>query len=212
MSTQIKRLLQNNVEFVPITLAEAVVVNTDGLNLISNLQITTLDKVLREILNISGDSISDIETLTNAVNTINNTLQNKQDKLTAGVGIKIENGIITATSITTLYKIVEFLPQPSEECLNSIYLIPVTSPTSGNYFKEIICFEKNGAYVWEEIGTVQTDVDLTGYITRQEYTTKIEEITTALNSKLTAISVTTSNGSSQVVVNYNIPSDLYDNI
>ena len=37
MSTQIKRLYQNNQEFVPITLAEAVVVNTTNIHGIKSI-------------------------------------------------------------------------------------------------------------------------------------------------------------------------------
>lgn len=47
MSTQIKRLYQNNQEFVPITLAEAVVVNSTNIPGLQSLGITTLDKVLK---------------------------------------------------------------------------------------------------------------------------------------------------------------------
>ena len=55
MSTQIKRLYQNNQEFVPITLAEAVVVNTTNIPGLKSLGITTLDKVI--MINISEDII-----------------------------------------------------------------------------------------------------------------------------------------------------------
>ena len=41
MSTQIKRLYQNSKEFVPITLAEAVVVNTTNIPGLQSLGITT---------------------------------------------------------------------------------------------------------------------------------------------------------------------------
>ena len=47
MSTQIKRLYQNNQEFVPITLAEAVVVDATNIPGLQTLRITTLDKVLK---------------------------------------------------------------------------------------------------------------------------------------------------------------------
>ena len=94
--TQIKRLFQNNTEFVPITLAEAVVVNTSTIPGLTNLGITTLDKVLRNTLGLIGANTQKIETLggdiltlTGVVGQINNELQNKQDKLTAGVGISI---------------------------------------------------------------------------------------------------------------------------
>ena len=94
--TQIKRLFQNNTEFVPITLAEAVVVNTSSIPGLTSLGITTLDKVLRSTLGLVGQNAQNIETLggnitqlAGVVQLINQELENKQDKLTAGVGISI---------------------------------------------------------------------------------------------------------------------------
>ena len=60
MATQIKRLIQDGQEFVPITLAEAVVVNLN--------EITTLDVVLRRLLGNDAD-------LSGAIDAINTTLQ-----------------------------------------------------------------------------------------------------------------------------------------
>jgi hypothetical protein len=61
--TQIKRLFQNNAEFVPITLAEAVVVNTSTIPGLANLGITTLDKVLKNTLGLVGNNAMNITTL-----------------------------------------------------------------------------------------------------------------------------------------------------
>jgi len=74
MSTQIKRLYQNSKEFVPITLAEAVVVNTTNIPGLQSLGITTLDKVLRTTLGIVGTNTVNIDTINKALTTINNTL------------------------------------------------------------------------------------------------------------------------------------------
>ena len=80
--TQIKRLFQNNTEFVPITLSEAVVVNTSTIPGLTNLGITTLDKVLRNTLSLIGTNAENIETLggnivtlTGVVQQINNALK-----------------------------------------------------------------------------------------------------------------------------------------
>lgn len=223
-TTQIKRLYQQGTEFVPITLSEAVVVNTDNLALVNNQGITTLDKVLRIALGILGNSANSINTLNNAVDTINDLLKNKQDTLTAGTGIEIKDGVISTTAPFTLYRIVESLPTASEDCINYIYLVPDNQNVSGNSFKEIICVQKNDQYVWEEIGTVQTSVDLSGYITRAEYSQKINEIETDVNTIeqdianvkigiITAQDITLSNNSSvKVAVNYSIPDNLYDSM
>ena len=79
--TEIRRLFQQGKEFVPISLAEAVVVNTNNLPGFSSLKITTLDRVLYSLTGVVG---------TNSIN-IKNLQDTKQDKLTAGNGIVIKD-------------------------------------------------------------------------------------------------------------------------
>jgi hypothetical protein len=62
--------------------------------------------VLSIALSNVGGVITDVDTLEKAVENINSLLANKQDKLTAGTGISIVNGVISATLTTELYKIV----------------------------------------------------------------------------------------------------------
>lgn len=213
MSTQIKRLYQSSTEFVPITLAEAVVVNTSNIVGLSSLGITTLDKVLRVTMGVVGTNSADIDKLETTVEQINSELKNKQDKLTAGAGITITpEGVISATNSVELYKIVRSLPQPpSKEHENSIYLVPNNSGVSGNAFIEYICIYEDNLenYVWEEIGKIQTDVDLSGYVTKSEFNSTIQNINTQLSQTISARNVTTSTGTT-VVVNYDIPNNLYD--
>lgn len=207
MSTQIKRLYQNNQEFVPITLAEAVVVNTTNIPGLQSLGITTLDKVLRNTLGVVGSNTLNIDTINRTLATINNTLQNKQDKLTAGDGITISsNGVISITNTSTLgfqYKIVTALPSPpKKDYENIIYLVPNPRGVNGNIFIEYICINRDSTYIWEQIGSLTTDVNLDNYVTKTEFN--------ALKSiMLTAQNVTTSSGVA-VTVNYNIPNNLYD--
>lgn len=214
-TTQIKRLFQSKTEFVPITLAEAVVVNTSNLPGLSSLGITTLDKVLRTTMGVVGTNAADINTLKTTVQNINTALEGKQDKLTAGVGITISpTGVISVTNSIELYKIVTSLPTASKDCLNSIYLVPSPSGTAGNIFVEYICvYETTQAkYIWEKIGEVQTDVDLSGYVTNEVFNATINTINRQLANTITAQDVTTSDGSAKVVVNYTIPADLYDSM
>ena len=214
-TTQIKRLFQSKTEFVTITLAEAVVVNTSNLPGLSSLGITTLDKVLRTTMGVVGTNAADINTLKTTVQNINTALEGKQDKLTAGVGITISpTGVISVTNSIELYKIVTSLPTASKDCLNSIYLVPSPSGTAGNIFVEYICvYETTQAkYIWEKIGEVQTDVDLSGYVTNEVFNATINTINGQLANTITAQDVTTSDGSAKVVVNYTIPADLYDSM
>ena len=207
MSTQIKRLYQNNQEFVPITLAEAVVVNATNIPGLKSLGITTLDKVLKTTLGIVGTNTLNIDTINRTLTSINNTLQNKQDKLTAGDGITISpDGVISVTNTSTLgfqYKIVTVLPSPPrKDYENIIYLVPNPGGVNGNIFTEYICINKDSTYIWEQIGSLTTDVNLDDYVTKTEFN--------ALKSiVLTAQNVTTSSGVA-VTMNYNIPDNLYD--
>ncbi len=215
MSTQIKRLFQSKTEFVPITLSEAVVVNTSNLPGLSSLGITTLDKVLRTTMGVVGTNAGNISTLNTTVNNINAALQGKQDKLTAGVGITISpEGVISTTNSIELYKVVTQLPTPSKDCINSIYLVPSANGVAGNIFMEYICVYENtqARYIWEKVGEVQTDVDLSGYVTNERFDTAINLINGQLANTITAQDVTTSDGHSKIIVNYNIPSDLYDDM
>lgn len=210
MSTEIKRLSYKDKEFVPITLAEAVVVNTTKLPGISQLEITTLDQVLKVSLGIMGTNATNISTLQQVVNNINSALEKKQDKLTAGTGIVIsDSGVISVTNSTPVlgsiaYKIVTNLPLPSKDCLDSIYLVPNPDGETGNAFTEYICIQSNDTYVWEELGKLQTTIDLSDYVTKSD-------LSNALINTVTAVDVTTSSGVS-VSIDYDIPSDLYDSL
>ena len=227
--TQIKRLFQNNTEFVPITLAEAVVVNTSTIPGLTNLGITTLDKVLRNTLGLIGTNVQNIETLggnivtlTGVVQQINNELQNKQDKLTAGVGISItkneqDQTVISVNHSLEIYKIIttetwnDIKDNPSKNYENVIYLVPQPSATSvnQNIFKEYLCIFKNGTYQWEEFGTIQTEVDLSGYVTQEEFTALKNRVSNIELTGIFASDVLTSTGQ-RVAVQYTIPDNLYD--
>lgn len=227
--TQIKRLFQNNTEFVPITLSEAVVVNTSTIPGLTDLGITTLDKVLRNTLGLIGTNAENIKTLggniitlTGVVGQINDALKNKQDKLTAGVGISITKNdqnqtVISVNHSLEIYKIITtetwntIKDSPSQSYENVIYLVPQPSITSvnQNVFKEYLCIFKDGTYQWEEFGTIQTKVDLSGYVTQEEFTALKNRVSNIELKGIFASDVLTSTGQ-RVVVQYNIPDDLYN--
>ena len=183
--TEIRRLFQQGKEFVPISLAEAVVVNTNNIPGFNSLKITTLDKVLYNYAGVIG---------TNTIN-IKNLQDTKQDKLIAGNGIVIKDGVISTTAnIGDIYKIVSTLPQASAEVTNTLYLIPGTSDNTEdgmNIFVEWLCVKVGETYKWEKLGESKTTIDLSDYIT--------------------SIPVTNSSGII-IRVNYEIPRDLYDNL
>lgn len=177
--TDIKKLQQNGKEFVPITLAEAVVVNVENLQGYDTLGKTTsgkttLDKVLNALATIDYRQQS-------AIIDINNTLKS----LKAGFS----------------YQIVNELPTPNVDCLGTIYLVK-GSDINQNKYAEYICIFNNAEYSWEMLGIINSEVDLTGYVTKDDFDT-FKAIA------LTAEDVTDSSGNS-VSVAYDIPRNLYD--
>ena len=172
--TDIKKLQQNGKEFVPITLAEAVVVNAENLQGYNILKTTTLDKVLKALAVVDNSQ-------QDAITKINNTLKS----LKAGFS----------------YQIVNELPTPNVDCLGTIYLVK-GSDINQNKYAEYICIFNNAEYSWEMLGIINSEVDLTGYVTKNDFDTF-----TAI--ALTAEDVTDSSGHS-VSVAYDIPKDLYD--
>ena len=172
--TDIKKLQQNGKEFVPITLAEAVVVNAENLQGYNTLGKTTLDKVLKALAAVDYTQQA-------AITEINNKLKS----LKAGFS----------------YQIVNKLPTPSIDCLGTIYLVS-GSDINQNKYAEYICIFNNAEYSWEMLGIINSEVDLTGYVTKSDF-----DAFTAI--ALTAEDVTDSSGHS-VSVAYDIPKDLYD--
>lgn len=161
---QIKRLKQAGTEFVPITLAEAVVVNVSEFAGFDQ-QITTLDKVLKEYCGLTEYAIT-------AISKIN--FDSFQKKLTAGPGIIIsDDGVISTTNIGggLSYKIsLSGLPNPTKDCLNTIYLVPTEFiEDDKNIFDEYVCYENNGIYEWEKIGSIPSTVSPEGLVTREEF-------------------------------------------
>lgn len=177
--TDIKKLQQNGKEFVPITLAEAVVVNVENLQGYDTLGETTsgkttLDKVLNALATVDYTQQS-------AIIDINNKLKS----LKAGFS----------------YQVVNELPTPNVDCLGTIYLVR-GSDINQNKYAEYICIFNNAEYSWEMLGIINSEVDLTGYVTKDDF-----DAFTAV--ALTAEDVTDSLGN-KVSVDYPIPENLYD--
>jgi|GEM_PF-2641462 len=98
---------------------------------------------------------------------VNAELEKKQDKLTAGTNIKIEGGTISCTIDTTLYKVVEALPDtPDDADASKIFLVPSDETATKNVYKEYIW--KGDA--WEQLGEYRSTVDLAPYFKKADIT------------------------------------------
>lgn len=91
----------------------------------------------------------------------------KQDSLTAGEGISIENNVISCTIDTTLYVVVETLPaSPATGNENKIHLVPLASGESQNMYAEYIWDADESE--WEKLGERQIETDLSNYYNKTE--------------------------------------------
>lgn len=93
---------------------------------------------------------------------LNNSLKDKQDTLHAGSGISIEDGQISVTLDTKPFIIVDELPTTNID-ENKIYILRETVDDETVYveFRRI-------NNTWQEVGTKQLNVDLSGYYTKSE--------------------------------------------
>lgn len=97
-------------------------------------------------------------------------LATKQDTLTPGQGISIDNNVVSCTLDTKLYKIVTELPAVGEE--HKIYLIESSVQGEQNIYTEYGYI--NGA--WEELGQYRAKIDLEPYALKTEIPTKTSEL------------------------------------
>lgn len=195
--TQIKRLRQGNTDFVPITMSEAVVVNTQYLNVPGwESKITTLDKVLAQYGEFSGDikeqilSKQDQLTWADYFTIDENT---KEVQINWGKGFNVSNGTVDLSF--SIYEIKSTLPTASEDCLNKIYIIPLdkdAATETQNFYAEYVCMydDTDKSYSWEKLGTFKADttIDLSGYLTIDEfetYKTQQSQIITSIQTDIT---------------------------
>lgn len=133
------------------------------------------EEIAEEIDNKITEALEEGGAIKDAIDT---AVETKQDKLTtanAGTGISIEDQegtvIISCTLDTTIFEMVETLPESAETANhNKVYLV-ATSPApeeEGNLYAEYITVQKDGTYVWEKLGEYSAKVDLTPYLTKEE--------------------------------------------
>lgn len=152
-TTQLNAQLPTNVKFKAVETQAS----TNATN------ISTLDAKVDQ-------TIADVEAVAEA-------LGDKQDKLTAGDGISIENNVISSTLDLTLYKVVTALPSSNPDP-TKIYLVKSAESTTNDIYEE---------YIWtgtafEKLGEYKSDVDLTPYLKKTEIGTVLEGVTAADNN------------------------------
>lgn len=85
-----------------------------------------------------------------------------------------------------IVKVVSSLPsEVSDEYKNVVILVPQSGGVSGNYFIEYIW--NNTRNEFEQIGSIQTSVDLSGYYDKNEVDQKFSNVETSQNELTTAL-------------------------
>ena len=93
---------------------------------------------------------------------------------------------ITNLQNRKIVKVVSSLPtNVTDEYKNVVILVPQSGGISGNYFTEYIWNDNRNEF--EQIGSLQTSVDLSGYYDKNEIDQKILNVETSQNELTTAL-------------------------
>lgn len=82
------------------------------------------------------------------IESVLDSVPNKQEMLIEGKGININDNVISCTLDTTLYKVVQNLPETGEE--NKIYLIQSNGGVHKIFIRNTLSLIMNGRF-WENI-------------------------------------------------------------
>lgn len=117
---------------------------------------------------------------------IENLNANKQNKLTAGQGIKIVDNTISVQVDSTLFVVVTSLPDaPGEGNEGKIHLVPLSKTSTNNKYAEYIWRGKTDK--WEQLGTISSKMDLSDYSTTEQVKALIKTETDARTAADTAL-------------------------
>ena len=145
---------------------DAAVVNVEGY---TDDKVLAINNDLMAIINANKTSASsDLEyAITRARGDFDSSLNAidiaKQDKFEIGAGLALQDGVLSSTIDTTLFRIVPELPATDIED-NKIYLVSTHNSTTGDMYTEHIHTPEG----WEKLGEFRVTTDLSGYYTKNE--------------------------------------------
>lgn len=96
------------------------------------------------------------------IESVLDSVPNKQEMLIEGKGINIDDNVISCTLDTTLYKVVQNLPETGEE--NKIYLIQSNGGGAQNIYQEYAFVDNE----WEILGEYRAEVNLEPYLSKED--------------------------------------------
>lgn len=120
------------------------------------------------------------------VDLITNVALAKQNKLTAGQGIKIVDNTISVQVDSTLFVVVASLPStPASGNEGKIHLVPLGKTSSNNKYAEYVW--RGTTDKWEQLGTISSKMDLSDYSTTEQVKALIKSETDARTAADTAL-------------------------
>ena len=123
--------------------------------------------------------------LNEQVSALNTAIGKKQDKLTAGQGIKIAGNTISVQVDSTLFVVVTLLPDaPANGNEGKIHLVPLSKTSTNNKYAEYIWRGKTDK--WEQLGTISSKMDLSDYSTTEQVKALVKAETDARTAADTA--------------------------
>lgn len=97
-------------------------------------------------------------------------------------GVSLEEQDVTID--LSLFKVVQQLPT-TNILNNKIYLVPATTTAGKNAFAEYIYNDTSTPAEWEMLGTISSEIDLSGYLTKTEAAKKYVEKSSNTNTSIT---------------------------
>ncbi|MDY2833463.1 MAG: hypothetical protein SOU49_12105 [Sodaliphilus pleomorphus] len=123
--------------------------------------------------------------LNEQVSALNTAIGKKQDKLTAGQGIKIAGNTISVQVDSTLFVVVTSLPDaPASGNEGKIHLVQLSKTSTNNKYAEYIW--RGTTDKWEQLGTISSKMDLSDYSTTEQVKALIKTETDARTAADTA--------------------------
>lgn len=109
---------------------------------------------------------------------VDENVRKKMDSFTLGEGLSLENGILTVTLSTDLFKVVTSLPTtPAASDANKIFMVLDSSnPDTGNIYIEYLYTEQG----WEELGRRPVEIDMEPYLKKAELTATVSSTSFAI--------------------------------
>ena len=109
---------------------------------------------------------------------VDENVRKKMDSFTPGEGLSLENGILTVTLNTDLFKVVTSLPTtPAASDANKIFMVlDSRNPDTGNIYIEYLYTEQG----WEEIGRRQVEMDMEPYLKKADLTATVSSTSFAI--------------------------------